>query len=114
MMNEPGKSDRSVVPEKSPNNAGQPVVEGNEGFEVVEGRVVRVGQFGATTYLDFARDWRRRLSVHIPRSAVDDFNLANLSLPDLQGRLIRVRGLVRDGRTLWLDHPEALELLKEP
>ena len=28
MMNDHGKSDRPVVPEKSPNNAGQPVAEG--------------------------------------------------------------------------------------
>jgi len=31
MTNGPGKSDSSVVPEKSPNNAGQPVAEGTEG-----------------------------------------------------------------------------------
>ena len=90
------------------------VAQGAEDFEVVEGRVARVGRTGATTYLDFSQDWRRGLSVHIPRSAVDDFDLANRSLSGLQGRLIRVRGLVRDGRTLWLDHPEALEVLKEP
>ena len=90
------------------------VAPGGEDFEVVEGRVVRVGRTGATTYLDFAQDWRRGLSVHIPRSAADDFDLANLDLSSLRGRLVRVRGLVRGGRTLWLDHPEALEVLKEP
>ena len=31
MMNGPGKSDRPVVPEKSPNKTGQPVAEGMEG-----------------------------------------------------------------------------------
>ena len=31
MTNGPGKSDSPVVPEKSPNNAGQPVAEGMEG-----------------------------------------------------------------------------------
>ena len=31
MMNEHGKSDRPVVPEKSPNKAGQPAAEGMEG-----------------------------------------------------------------------------------
>ena len=90
------------------------VAPNSQDFEVVEGRVVRVGRTGATTYLDFSQDWRRGLSVHVPRSAVDDFDLANRNLPSLQGRLIRVRGMVRDGRTLWLDHPEALEVLKEP
>lgn len=85
----------------------------DQDFEVVEGRVMRVSRAGATTYLDFTQDWRRGLSVHIPRAAVDDFDLANRSLSALRGRLIRVRGMVRDGRTLWVDHPEALEVLKE-
>ena len=31
MMNEPGKSDRSIVPKKSPNKAGRPAAEGVEG-----------------------------------------------------------------------------------
>jgi RNA-directed DNA polymerase len=31
MMNERGKSDRPVVPAKSPNKAGQPAAEGMEG-----------------------------------------------------------------------------------
>src|SRR6266571_7861307 len=33
MTDGPGKSDRPAVPEKSPNNAGQPVAEGMEGME---------------------------------------------------------------------------------
>jgi RNA-directed DNA polymerase len=37
MMNEPGKSDRPVVPEKSPNNAGQPAAEGMEGRGLAKG-----------------------------------------------------------------------------
>ena len=37
MMNEHGKSDRPVVPEKSPNNAGQPVTEGMEGRGLAKG-----------------------------------------------------------------------------
>ena len=37
MMNEPGKSDRPVVPEKSPNNAGQLAAEGMEGRGLAKG-----------------------------------------------------------------------------
>ena len=37
MMNEPGKSDRPVVPEKPPNNAGQPVAEEVEGRGLAKG-----------------------------------------------------------------------------
>lgn len=37
MRNEHGKSDRPVVPQKSPNNAGQPVTEGMEGRGLAKG-----------------------------------------------------------------------------
>ena len=39
MMNGPGKSDRPVVPEKSPNKAGQPVAEGTEGRGLAKGNL---------------------------------------------------------------------------
>jgi endonuclease YncB( thermonuclease family) len=83
------------------------------GFEVVEGRIVRAGRTGGFAYLDFSTDWRGGLSVHLPAAALDDFQLAGRHPFDLQGRLVRVRGLV-EGRVLWIDHPEALELLREP
>src|SRR5258708_36247124 len=37
MMNEHGKSDRPVVPAKSPNKAGQPAAEGTEGSGLTKG-----------------------------------------------------------------------------
>jgi retron-type reverse transcriptase len=37
MMNEPGKSDRPVVPQKSPNKAGRPAAEGMEGRGLAKG-----------------------------------------------------------------------------
>ena len=37
MMNGQGKSDRPAVPEKSPNNAGQPAAEGMEGRGLAKG-----------------------------------------------------------------------------
>jgi group II intron reverse transcriptase/maturase len=39
MMNGPGKSDSPAVPEKSPNNAGQPVAEGMEGKGLAKGNL---------------------------------------------------------------------------
>ena len=39
MMNEHGKSDRSVIPAKSPNKAGQPVAEGTEGSGLTKGNL---------------------------------------------------------------------------
>jgi RNA-directed DNA polymerase len=39
MTNGPGTSDRPTVPEKSPNNAGQPVAEGMEGKGLAKGNL---------------------------------------------------------------------------
>src|ERR1700756_2632145 len=39
MTNGPGKSDRPVVPEKSPNKAGQPAAEGMEGSGLAKGNL---------------------------------------------------------------------------
>src|SRR6202165_3668614 len=39
MTNGPGKSDRPVVPEKSPNKAGQPAAEGMEGRDLTKGNL---------------------------------------------------------------------------
>src|SRR6202158_4326016 len=39
MTNGPGKSDRSVIPAKSPNQAGQPAAEGMEGRELTKGNL---------------------------------------------------------------------------
>ena len=39
MTNGHGKSDRPVVPAKSPNNAGQPVAEGMEGRGLAKGNL---------------------------------------------------------------------------
>jgi len=39
MMNEHGKSDRSVIPAKSPNKAGKPVAEGMEGRDLTKGNL---------------------------------------------------------------------------
>jgi RNA-directed DNA polymerase len=40
MMNGPGKSDRTTVPEKSPNNAGKPAAEGMEGRDLAKGNLL--------------------------------------------------------------------------
>jgi hypothetical protein len=50
------------------------------------------------------------LSAIIPARAIQDFDSAGRSPASLEGRLVRVRGYVRDGE-LRLDHPEGLEIL---
>jgi endonuclease YncB( thermonuclease family) len=63
-------------------------------FMVVEGRVLSVRQAGATTYLNFGRNWTRDFAVTISRRAAAAFEAAGISLKSLENRRIRVRGWV--------------------
>jgi hypothetical protein len=61
---------------------------------VVEGKVLSVRQAGATTYLNFGRNWTRDFAVTISRRMVAAFEAAGLAPKSLENRRIRVRGYV--------------------
>ena len=63
-------------------------------FTVVEGRVLSVRQAGATTYLNFGRNWTRDFAVTISRRMLPAFEAAGVGLKSLENRRIRVRGFV--------------------
>ncbi|MGH6641741.1 MAG: thermonuclease family protein [Bradyrhizobium sp.] len=63
-------------------------------FTVVEGKVLSVRQAGATTYLNFGRNWTRDFAVTISRRMVAAFEAVGLSPKSLENRRIRVRGYV--------------------
>jgi endonuclease YncB( thermonuclease family) len=63
-------------------------------FTVVEGKVLSVRQAGATTYLNFGRNWTRDFAVTISRRMVGTFEAAGLAPKSLENRRIRVRGFV--------------------
>jgi endonuclease YncB( thermonuclease family) len=63
-------------------------------FTVVEGKVLSVRQAGATTYLNFGRNWTRDFAVTISRRMIGAFEAAGISLKSLENRRIRVRGWV--------------------
>jgi endonuclease YncB( thermonuclease family) len=67
-------------------------------FTVVEGRVLSVRQAGATTYLNFGRNWTRDFAVTISRRIVAAFEAAGLAPKSLENRRIRVRGWVEERR----------------
>ena len=82
------------------------------GLQIVEGRVARVADAGGKTWIDFGRNWRGLAAAAVPRSARRDFAAAGIDLHALEGRLVRVRGPAH-GRVLTVDHPEAVEVLKD-
>ena len=63
-------------------------------FTVVEGKVLSVRQAGATTYLNFGRNWTRDFAVTISRRMMPAFEAAGIALKSLENRRIRVRGLI--------------------
>jgi micrococcal nuclease len=76
-------------------------------FQVVEGVVVRVAQVRSMIYLNFARDWRRGFSVSLRRR---DRNLLGAYAGDprqLEGKPVRVRGWIRQGRNLDIELSQA-------
>jgi endonuclease YncB( thermonuclease family) len=63
-------------------------------FMVVEGKVLSVRQAGATTYLNFGRNWTRDFAVTISRRMIPAFEAAGLAPKSLENRRIRVRGYI--------------------
>jgi endonuclease YncB( thermonuclease family) len=63
-------------------------------FTLVEGKVLSVRQAGATTYVNFGRNWTRDFAVTISRRMIPAFAAAGIDLKSLENRRIRVRGWV--------------------
>jgi hypothetical protein len=56
--------------------------------------VLSVRQSGATTYLNFGRNWTRGFAVTISRRMIAAFEAAGMAPKSLENRRIRVRGWV--------------------
>jgi endonuclease YncB( thermonuclease family) len=84
-------------------------------FTVVEGKVVSVRQAGATTYLNFGRNWTRDFAVTISRRMIGAIEAAGPALKSLENRRIRVRGWVeaRGGPRIEVLRVGQIELLGE-
>lgn len=82
-------------------------------FTVVEGRVLSVRQAGATTYLNFGRNWRRDFAVTIPKRTLPAFEAAGIVLKSLENQKIRVRGFIetRGGPRIEVLRVGQIELL---
>jgi endonuclease YncB( thermonuclease family) len=82
-------------------------------FTLVEGKVLSVRQAGATTYLNFGRNWTRDFAVTISRRVLAVFEAAGIVPRSLENRRIRVRGYVeaRGGPRMELLRVGQIELL---
>ena len=96
-------------------NAESPgdILAGNGRFMLVEGRVLSVRQAGATTYLNFGRNWTRDFAVTISRRMLPSLEAAGIVAKSLENRRIRVRGFIetRTGPRIDLVRAGQIELL---
>ena len=82
-------------------------------FQIVQGRVVDAARVRGRVYLNFGPDWRTDFTISIAPKDSKSFERAGIALDGLSGALVRARGLIRsqNGPILYLDHPEALQVL---
>lgn len=79
--------------------------------QLIEGRVLNVGESGNRLYLNFAGDWRSDFTISIARKDAAALAAAGLDPPTLAGKHVRVRGWLawRNGPMIEATHP--IELL---
>lgn len=84
-------------------------------FQLFEGRVVRAERRGSVVYLNFGEDSQTDVTATVPERSWDQWSGGVDEVLALQGRIIRVRGFVRNsnGPMVWVDHPEQVEYILE-
>lgn len=84
-----------------------------ETVQIVEGRVISVGDMTDRVYLNFGFDYRTDFTVSVAREHIQEFAELGLDLTSLEGRIVRVRGWLQaiNGPSMSLDHPERIEVL---
>ncbi len=82
-------------------------------FQIVQGRIIDAALVRKRVYLNFGADWRKDFTISIAPKDVRRFTRVGIVLAGLSGARVRARGLVRsqNGPILYLNHPEALEVL---
>ena len=81
-------------------------------FQVVEGRVISAAKVRGRTYLNFGEDYRSDFTATIPPDAASTFRRSKFDPLELEGKVIRVRGYLRDynGPVIDLTHPEQIDM----
>jgi endonuclease YncB( thermonuclease family) len=83
-------------------------------FQIVEGRVISIGQSGSLFYLNFGPRRGMDFAVVVAKSSAKTFDRAGLPLRGLLGRRIRARGLLDDdpGPHIDIGNPAWIELIE--
>jgi len=80
-------------------------------FQIVEGRVTDAAEVRGRVFLNFGDDYRSDFTATIPPDAAGVFRRAAFDPLTLQGKVIRVRGYLRDynGPVIDVTHPEQID-----
>jgi endonuclease YncB( thermonuclease family) len=84
-----------------------------DSFQIVEGLIVSTADVKGQIYLNFGSNYRTDFTVTVEKRDRKRFENDGLSLLDLHGAKVRVRGWIEmsNGPVIYLDHPERLEIL---
>jgi micrococcal nuclease len=84
-------------------------------FQLVEGRVMRADLVRGRLYVNFGADWRTDFTISVEPRNLRSFDAAGFDYAGLAGRLIRVRGWLKEfnGPAIRVTHPEQIELLSD-
>jgi micrococcal nuclease len=87
----------------------------DDGFYIVEGRIVSAALNNNRVFLNFGKDWRTDFTVSIAPADRRRFSRAGLDPLSWNGKIVRVRGWLRhyNGPYIEIDHPQALEFVNE-
>lgn len=79
-------------------------------FAVYEGKILRVAVRDYAIFLDFAEDWRRGLSIILPRRQRAEVEGVLGPMQGLTGKTVQIRGIVERGTALRLRLTQAAQI----
>ncbi len=84
-----------------------------DSVQIVEGIITSTANVRGQVYLNFGADYKTDFTVVIARKHLKRFTAKGLDPVTLEGARVRVRGWIElvNGPSIWLDHPERLEVL---
>lgn len=85
-------------------------------LQIVEGRVHAIAQVRSKIFINFGRQWRRDFTIGVRRRFSRKLRVAGLTLEQLKGRKIRIRGWIerRGGPYIQLRQSEQISLVPAP
>lgn len=97
---------RILIPEEAAGKTGS--------FQLVEGTPVETAIVRGRAYLNFGPDWQTDFTVTISQQDMKLFRRANVSVKNLAGRRLRVRGWIirQNGAMIRITHPQQMEILE--